>query len=822
MNRRTFLKGTATVAAATALPFPVLASMRQSTGANQGAQSNELKDGWEFYRGPLDARFQVWHSQELLTWEKVSLPHCVNHYDACDPDVPAYRGQSWYRLKVPVANPYTNGRTLLHFEGVGQQSQVWIGDKMVGSHMGGYDEFVIDITDACKAWPAGQPLELAVLADNGRNVERLPSDLSDFTLYGGIYRPLHLVYVPAVSLEAVHTVPTFEPGGPAHISVTTRLYAPATDAKTANLTIELFDPTGKQIHSQKIKRSLWQGETELANVTIAKPHTWSPSSPQLYRCVVTVESAGASATSEHKFGIRHTRWEEHGPFYLNGERLLLRGTHRHEDHAWYAAAMPADLVRQEMHLMRQMGANMVRLAHYQQRRLVLDLCDELGIFVWEELAWCRSGVGDETFQQMGKRLLTNMIDQHRNHPAVLIWSLGNEDDWPTELNGKDHEAIRRYMTELRDLSHQLDPTRMTGFRRCDFAKDIPDVYSPSIWAGWYSGSYTEYAGALEKWRYQVKHFLHVEWGADSHAGRYTEDADAVLSQISTNEEVAEKGFAYKMTGGPARVSKDGSWSETYACDLFDWYLKTLEATPWLTGALQWIFKDFTTPLRVDNPVPRVNQKGLLERDMTLKEGYFVFQSYWADKPMLHIFGHNWPIRWGKSGQERLVRVYSNCAEVELFLNGKSVGTRKRNSQDFPCAGLRWKIAFHEGQNELKAIARHNGQELTDSITFHYETRSWGEPAKLNLTQLRKTDQGTTVQAELVDAAGVRCLDSRAQVRFEVAGDATMIDNLGTPTGSRVVQVYNGRAELTLKTTGVAVVSVSTANLTPAFLNLQGA
>src|SRR5215469_12716791 len=272
-------------------------------------------------------------------------------------------------------------------------------------------------------------------------------------------------------------------------------------------------------------------------------------------------------------------------FKLNGQRLLLRGTHRHEDHAGYAAAMPDDLIDEEMHLIKDMGANFIRLAHYQQSRRILDLCDRLGILVWEEIPWCRGG-------------------------------LGNENDWPTEYPEIDHQKIRAYLTELRDLSHQLDPSRMTTIRRCDFCRDIPDVYSPSIWAGWYSGTYPEYQKSLETQREHVKHLFHAEWGADSHAGRHSENPDKVLAAIATGHGTDERGMAYLHTGGEARVSRDGDWSETYACNLFDWHLKVQETLDWFTGSAQWVFKDFTTPLRVDNPVPRVNQKGVIERDMT--------------------------------------------------------------------------------------------------------------------------------------------------------------------------------------------------------------
>jgi beta-galactosidase len=816
LNRRTFLR------AGTALCFtgvlPLFAAVEQISQQNDPvAASRKLTDGWEFYRGPLDPAFQVWHSEELVSWEKVTLPHCFNHYDACDPDVPAYRGEAWYRSKLAVQNPYRNGRTLLHFEGAGQSSKIYIGTSLVGEHIGGYDEFVVDISQAVAGSTA---VNLAVLCDNGRDLSRMPSDLSDFTLYGGLYRAVHLVYLPPASFEAVHTNVQYQRGGPAEVSVTARLYAPDGVRDPLSISIRVTGPDGKEVHRGVIRRNAWQGEAELLGFTIADPVLWSPDEPNLYNFEIAMESGGQTATVTHRFGVRHIYWEERGPFYLNGTRLLLRGTQRHEDHAHYAAAMPDDLIRKELLLCKQMGANFLRLAHYQQSRLVLDLCDELGILVWEELPWCRSGVVNEVFKQRGRVLMTNMIDQHKNHPCVLLWGLGNEDDWPGEPQGDAREAIRAYMTELRDLSHKLDASRMTSYRRCDFACDIPDVYSPSIWAGWYSGRYTEYQSALEKARSSVKHFVHAEWGADSHAGRHAEDADPALAALTAGHGTAEIGFDYKLTGGPVRMAKDGEWSETYACDLFDWYLKTQEELPWLTGAAHWAFKDFTTPLRVENPVPRVNQKGLLTRDMEIKEGYYVFQSYWAKEPMLRVYGHDWPVRWGEAGQQRMVRVYSNCSEVELFLNGRSVGKKHRLPSDFPCSGLRWNLAFDEGQNELRAVASGAGKQLEDSVSFRYETRKWKKPERLMLSSTAVSEHRSLIRVELVDEAGVCCLDARDVITYSLAGSGRLVDNLGTPTGSRVVQLRNGRSQILVEHTQAIAIACATKSVPSATLLLS--
>ena len=161
--------------------------------------------------------------------------------------------------------------------------------------------------------------------------------------------------------------------------------------------------------------------------------------------------------------------------------------------------------------------------------------------------------------------------------------------------------------------------------------------------------------------------LHIEWGADSHAGRHSEDAGQGIAAVATGHGTDERGLDYKLTGGAPRVSRDGDWSETYACNLFDWHLKVQESLPWLTGAAQWVFKDFTTPLRVENPVPRINQKGVVDaRHDRRRKPYYVFQSYWAEEPMVHIYGHTWPVRWGDADEQKMVKVYSNCEEVELF------------------------------------------------------------------------------------------------------------------------------------------------------------
>ena len=280
--------------------------------------------------------------------------------------------------------------------------------------------------------------------------------------------------------------------------------------------------------------------------------------------------------------------------------------------------------------------------------------------------------------------------------------------------------------------------------------------------------------------------------------------------------------AYKATGGKARASKDGDWSESYMINLFDWCLKEQEQMTHLTGAAQWIFKDFATPLRPENPIPRVNQKGVVERDGTPKESFYVFQSYWAEKPMIHIYGHTWPVRWGRPGEEKLVEVFSNCREVELFVNGASAGVKQRNISDFPAAGLRWNVKLNEGADTLRAVGKSTGADVVDTFSLAYQTAPWGSPARLTLKQIAQTNDLATIEARMFDQDGVPCLDAANTVCFGLTGDGRLLDNLGTATGSRVVQLYNGRAQISLQLAGQAVVSVMSDGIKTVFLNLEKA
>ena len=678
----------------------------------------------------VDRNWQFVRQDMMNQWQPVNLPHCYNAFDGVAPDAKYYQGVGWYRTTLQISNPYPGGHTLLEFEGAGQKTEVYVDTILVGSHVGGYDRWMVDVTRF-----GNGSLPIMVRCDNSRDVQMIPSNLSDFCLYGGLYRHVNLLYMPKqyledVRLDVVGNTVSISPQYP--------------------MQVEIFTPTGKRIYNG----------TNRKPITINNPMLWDVDKPQLY----TARIHFGEQLIEKRFGFRSFEFKEHGPFYLNGRRLLLNGTHRHEDHAGVGAAMTDEQIRYEMQQIKDMGANFIRLGHYQQSDLVLQLCDSLGLLVWEEIPWCRGGVGGETYQAQARRMLENMINQHRHHPSIILWGLGNENDWPGDFSDKvDTLGIRELMISLNTLAHQMDANRLTTIRRCDFCADIVDVYSPSIWAGWYARKFSDYREMEQTAIKRFSRFLHAEWGGDSHAGRH-----------------AEAGFDIEAG------DRNGDWSESYIVRLYDWHLKEQAQMPNLTGSAFWTFKDFCTPLRPNNPIPYVNQKGVCQRDGTLKESYYVFQSYWSTKPMLHIYGHTWPIRWGNVGEEKEILVYSNQPEVELFVNGKSYGKKHRSISDYPAQGFHWYVPLATGTNHISAVST----GLTDEITCEYLTSKWGAPAQIMLSY-----QDGLITAQICDEDGIPCLDSKDWVEFSLVGDGLMHKNEGTNTGSSRIQAANGRASI---------------------------
>ena len=727
----------------------------------------------------------------VLPWQSINLPHTWNKFDATDNNPGYRRDAGWYLKKLIIPDNGKKQVYRLYFEGVNISCEVYINGKKAGGHIGGYVGFYIDITDFIQLDHENM---IMVRVDNSINTDIIPSQKSDFFIFGGITRDVWLETLPPAFIDHV-TISTPQVSGESAQSNAAILFNNTSKTDKFKVAVEIFDPEGKNISSitEDIVMPSGRSSNSFTLPVVDNPHLWSVSDPALYTVKVTLRSQQYYDSVTERIGFRWFEFAEHGPFYLNGERLILRGTHRHEEHAGLGNAMPDSLHRRDMQMIKEMGANFVRLAHYPQDPEVYRACDELGILVWDELPWCRGGMGGETWKINTRRLFKEQVEQNFNHPSIILWSLGNELYWLPDFPGGDNmDSLRTFLTELNTMAHELDPGRKTAVRKFYEGADIVDVFSPSIWAGWYSGVYKTYEKAIKSAAKKYPRFFHAEYGGSSHVGRHTENPITGEGLVKEDEWSEQP----NMINIP-RVSSAGDWSENYIVDLFDWHLHITEQTDWFTGNAQWAFKDFGTPLRPENAIPYMNQKGLVDRAGRPKDAYYVFKSYWTTSPeFCYIESPTWKIRTGLAGQKKEICVYSNCEQVRLVVNGVDQGVKIRDIKNFPAAGFNWFVALEPGSNVIEAYGYAAGEKVTDhKINIEYAVEKRGKPEEIILSALKQTDGTYLIEARVVDIKGQLCLEFNQRVYFDHNGAGMLKKYYGTPGGSDVIEFASGLAHI---------------------------
>jgi beta-galactosidase len=757
------------------------------SSSNVQRSKTNINQGWDYLENPESDLEKV---QSIKDWESINLPHTWNAIDATDLDPGYRRNASWYKKSITIENLSSSAVYKLYFEGVNIVSQVYVNGTQVGEHIGGYIGFSIDVTAVLKEGDN----EVLVRADNSYNPEVIPSQKSDFFIYGGITRDVWLITLPETHIKGIKISTPSVTKERATVVAQARL-SQLPDGATVDASLTY--PNGTVITGFKI--DMKDNVATIIVDPVLNPELWSPKTPHLYTLTTMVKIDGEVLDQTiEKVGLRWFEFKDHGAFFLNGERLLLRGTHRHEEHAGVGAAMSNEQHRADMELIKGMGTNFVRLAHYPQDPEIYKACDELGLIVWDELPWCRGGLGNEQWKENTTAMLKEIINQNYNHPSIVFWSLGNEMYWlPDFENGDDTDAMNVYLSELNDIAHDMDPNRVTAIRKYYEGADIVDVFSPSIWSGWYSGSYKSYQKAIDQYKSEYKHFIHTEYGGSSHVGRHTENP------ITGEGEIQADGWEEAIIQTDvANIAQIGDWSENYMVDLFDWHLRISETDSTFIGNAQWAFKDFGTPLRPENDIPYINQKGLVDRDNKPKDAYYVFKSYWSDEPFAWIESHTWTERQGPEGISREISVYSNTAQVEFFMNGKSMGTKKKDILKFPASGLTWTVDFKEGKNTMRALGKTaGGIVVNDELSVNYRYQKNGKAKKLTLEYEKLNNGNYLVTAFAKDSKNLRCLDYEERIYFQALSGAKTMNSLGTPTGSESIKMANGKASIEIVPNG---------------------
>ncbi len=772
-----------------------------------------INQDWSYLEHNFENIEEVYNHTD---WKNINLPHTWNQWDAVD-NLPGYRRDaSWYKKDIFI--PDLKAEFILYFEGANMTADIYLNGAKIEQHIGGYVGFEVNIT---KHINKGNLNSLLVRVDNSVNRDIIPSQKADFFIYGGITRDVWLKTLPELHLNKlkISTPEVSTQKALTHIDLT---ISKEDELEDSHLLIsQIIDKSTREVIIQdSLRGNDFNRSTGWSLKDLKNPKLWSPKNPNLYEVHVQLWKDQQLVDEIFEtIGYRWFRFEEYGAFFLNGERLLLRGTHRHEEHAGYGAAMPNELHRKDIEQIKDVGANFLRLGHYPQDPEIYKACNELGIIVWDELPWCRGGVGKQTWKNNTERLFIEQINQNFNHPSILFWSLGNEIYWlPDFENGNNEGQINTFLTHLNDIAHSLDPYRMTSIRKYYAGADLVDVFSPSIWSGWYAGVYTNYKNTLEKNQKKYPRFLHMEYGGSSHVGRHTENP--ITGEGTMNEDGwAEVSNQVNVNN----IAKEGDWTENYIVDLFDWYLSVTEKSETFAGNAQWAFKDFGTPLRPENAIPYLNQKGLVDRSGKPKDAYYVFKSYWSHDPFTYIESHSWTERRGQENEKRNISVYSNCDRVEFFHNGNSLGTKEKILGDFPANGLTWDVMFTEGENKLSTKGFKNGiQVSTDSMTVNYSFSKVGKPEKINLSYKVLENGNYLIEAKMSDENDMRILDYEKYIYFSHDGQGQLLKNYGTPTRSQVIQMANGYAaiELVPSKRGKAIIEVRNQDFKGSYLTID--
>lgn len=598
---------------------------------------------------------------------EVDFPHTWNALDGQDGGNDYFRGKGVYEktLDMPDFDPESE-EVFMEFLGVNASGEVYVNGEKLIAHDGGYSTFRVNVTKWLQ-----EKNELKVVVDNGVNDKVYPQK-ADFTFYGGIYRDVNMLIVNKKHFELeYYGTPgikvTPRPEGTKGI-VEVEAYSRAKDVK-ARFTI--MDREGGEV-AQMVSDDL------KAVFTIENVHLWhGVEDPYLYTIVAEMLDGGEVTDKiSTRFGVRSFSVDPNKGFLLNGKSFPLHGVSRHQDFKGLGNAITKEYHDNDMRLIREMGCNTVRLAHYQHDQYFYDLCDEYGMVVWAEIPYISEhmpGGRDNTIHQMKE-----LIIQNYNHPCIVTWGVSNE----ITISTKDKKDMLDNHRELNDLCHKMDPTRVTTlacYAMCNpFGKvvHITDIVSYNLYLGWYvPGLFlNDVFLKLFHLRYPKRCIGYSEYGAEGMPNLHSEK--------------------------PRR----GDHTEEYQAIYHEYMLKCFERHPFMWATHVWNMFDFAADARDQGGEPGMNHKGLVTFDRkTKKDSFYLYQAYWTDKPMVHICSK----RFEERGVDKItVKVYSNQPQVTLFQNGKVLGT-KYGEKVFT-----FDVVL-EKENQIEAVAG----EVKDSAFF---------------------------------------------------------------------------------------------------------
>jgi len=718
------------------------ASRTPGTIAGSPRVNMPLRDGWRFKLGPESAA--ELQAEPDATWKTVSVPHTWNrvgyykdspatHINTAQ-NVVMTQGVGWYKLVFTPPADVVGMESFLQFDAASRIATVWLNGTLLGTHRGGFSRFRLDSTAALKL---GKENTLTVKVDNtkpalGSSTADVLPLTGDFFVYGGLYRPVSLIFTRKMHLDlmdygssGIYAKTTSIGDGGAQVQVRARVRNDGEQSGTVELRTWLVDAQG-HIAGQREESVIVAPasvEERIVNVSVAHPHLWQGvQDPYLYHLVVEVvdKPSGLLDRVSIPFGIRRIRFDADKGLFLNGKPLAVHGVGYHQDRegkGW--ATDPAD-VAEDVATMREMGVTGIRLTHYQHGQPIHDLADRDGIVVWDEIPLVSQWTLGENLQpttelrENARQQLRELIAQDFNHPSVVTWSIGNEIDFGNSIPafvGNKTGALPDPLPLLKDLNqlaHGLDPSRPTTLATCcegiryaphtvvPITAAVTDLSGANRYFGWYYGKPSDlgpHLDGLHRTR-PTQPMAVTEYGAGGAISLHSDNA----------------------LGGPE--SRNRPQAEEYQSYIHEQNWSTMRSKPYLWGTFLWNSFDFGSTTRNEGNARDINTKGIVTYDHKYrKDAYYFYKANWTTTPTVHI---NSSLYTERAYRIAAVRVYSNAPKTTLKLNGKLIGVLT----DCPNRICAWNsVALSPGENNITATGIFPKGDVLYTVQWHLSEAS---------------------------------------------------------------------------------------------------
>ena len=609
-------------------------------------------------------------------WQTVDVPHSWNAVDGNDGNGSYDRGNYWYAKTFETPKqPLAGGRVFVEFMGVNSEATVYVNGTKVTYHEGGYSTFRADITEYCKE---DEENLLVVEVTNKANDYVYPQH-ADFTFYGGIYRDVNIISVPNAHFDLEYY------GGPG-IMVTPKptecggaTFEIESWVKNAdeNFTVQysIFDEEGEEVGY-----AVRPADATKTTIFVPDANLWDFDEPYLYTVVAELQRRNETYDDlEVTVGVREFKCDPREGFSINGVPTPLRGVSRHQDVMYLGNALTREEHFDDAYLIKELGANTIRLAHYQHSQDFYDACDELGFAIWAEIPFISVMSKNPAAHQNCIEQMKELIIQNYNHPSIMFWGVSNE-----ILIGGISEQLVENHKELNALAKELDPTRLTTIAHVSFTPVdgpmhyITDTESYNHYFGWYGGKMEDNGPWLDNFHEKHPNIC-----------------------LGVSEYGCEGIITYH---GPEPKCKD--YSEDYQAMYHEHMAKVLDERPWIWSSHVWNMFDFGCAARDEGGVAGRNNKGLITMDRkTKKDSYYIYKAYWNPEPMVHLCGKRYAQR---AGEEREIKIYTNQDSVTLYMNGEEVGTQA------PVDHIAiFTVNMKDGENIFLAVAG----EVKDTMTI---------------------------------------------------------------------------------------------------------